>query len=297
MSGNQINIEKELERYVNNPRPVLKEVEKFRRQLDTNLEQVVQKAESGIENTLLTHSKKPSVYPVFTPELTQVGEDRLLIALSVALFELANPSDNPLHKKLENTREAKVGKTAQGLLNGFRNGQFNWSAKYEKEDNSMLFNELPEKELPSSKITPNILAFLWNGLNTNVDAGVDRNYGIGSKTLEANTVHEMTHAINTQASDPLKNGKTAVIDEASAMASTYAEAGFMPDNDYSEEGLNQRELEKSKKILGQFVEQKGHEKETISLIRNISIRSIRILADNPRQDTQKVLENSIKQIN
>ncbi|WP_414837966.1 hypothetical protein ACK3SF_01025 [Candidatus Nanosalina sp. VS9-1] len=297
MTGNgPVRIGQEVEKFVNNPGPVLRQVESFRQKLDRNLEKVLQDAEKGIENSLLGHPQEPEVYPIFTPELTEVGEDRLLIALSIALFELANPSSDPLHRKLENTSEASVGKTAEGLLNGFRNGQFNWSAKYEKEDNSMLFNEIPEKQLPPSTEAPDILAFLWNGLNSSIDAGVDRNYGIGLRTLEANTVHEMTHALNTQATTPLKNSKTEVIDEASAMASTYVVGGKMPDEDYSDEGLNQRELEQARKILGRFVDEKGHRKETVSLIRNISIRSIQILADNPGHDTTKVLENSINQL-
>lgn len=289
-------MEKELQRFVQNPQKVLRQVENFRKEMDRKLEHLLEDSEKGIENSLLNHSARPHVYPIFTPELTEVGEDRLLIALSVALFDYANPSNTPLHEKLENTPESATGRTAEGLLNGFKKGQFDWSAKYEKQDNSLLLNELPEQVLPESSHVPPVLAFLWNALNTSVDAGTDRNYRVTLDDTEARTVHEMTHAINTQASQPLKNDKTAVIDEASAMASTYAVIRKMPDTDYTDRGLNQQLLEKTRKILGEFVDKKGHRKQTVSQIRNISIQSIQILADNPRQDTVKVLEKVIQDV-
>lgn len=289
-------MEKEVQRFVQNPQKVLREVEGFRKEMDRKLEHLLEDSEKGIENSLLNHSARPHAYPIFTPELTEIGEDRLLIALSVALFDYANPSDQPLHRKLENTPESATGRTAEGLLNGFKKDQFDWSAKYEKQDNSLLLNELPEQVLPESSNIPPVLAFLWNSLNTSVDAGTDRNYGVTVKDTEARTVHEMTHAINTQASQPLKNDKTAVVDEASAMASTYAVIGKMPQSDYTDRGLNQQLLEKTRKILGEFVEEKGHRKKTVSELRNISIQSIQILANNPRQDTEKVLKKAINNV-
>ena len=294
--GSPVSMEEELQRFVQEPQKVLREVESFRRDMSKNLENLLEDSEKGIENSLLNHSKKPSVYPIFTPELTEVGEDRLLIALSVALFDHANPSGTPLHKKLENTSESATGRTAEGLLNGFKNNQFDWGAKYEKEDNSLLLNELPEQVLPKSSHVPPVLAFLWNSLNTTVDVGTDRNYNLKLADVEARTVHEMTHAMNTQASNPLENDKTAAVDEASAMASTYAVIGKMPQSDYTDRGLDQRILEQARNTLGGFVEEKGHNKNTVSLLRNISIQSIQILDDNPRQDTVKVLKKVINNV-
>ncbi len=296
MSDGSVSMEEEIQRFVENPRKVLGQVEKFRQEIKFNLEKLLEDAEHGVENSLLNHSLRPEIYPVFTPELTQVGEDRLLIALSIALFEYSNPSSNPLHRELERTSEASTGRTAEGLLNGFRNDQFEWSAKYEKEDNSLLINELPEEVLPPSKDVPPILAFLWNSLNTNVNAGTNRNYGLTVADVEARTVHEMTHAINTNAANPLKNSRTAAVDEASAMASTYAVIGKMPTPDYSDRGLDQRKLEEAQKILGKFVERKGHNKQTVSLLRNISIQSIRILENDNSHDVKQVLQKVINDL-
>jgi hypothetical protein len=227
-----------------------------------------------------------------------VDEDRLLIALSISMFELANPSRNPLHEKLKGTRETKTGRTAEGLLKGHEKGNFDWSAKYEKSDNSLLINEFPEKILPPPREAPPILAYLWNGLNTGVDAGVDRNYGISMKTLEARIVHEMTHALNTQAAEPLANEKTAAIDEAAAMASTYAVTGKMPDlhEYYVEAGINREDLKAARKILGNFVQQRGQSKETVSLVRNVSLRSIRKLSSDHEADIDDVIRYSMNHV-
>ncbi|MFB6241558.1 MAG: hypothetical protein ABEJ36_02010 [Candidatus Nanosalina sp.] len=274
-----ISMEEEVKKFLSNRSRVFHEVSEFRNTVEKNLEEVMRDTESGFSETLAGTSLEPRVRPVFTPELTDLDENRFYIAASVALFDHANSGRN-VSNILKGTREAKVGETADALRGGFEKGEFEWGAKYEREDNSILLNELPEKILPDKRGIPNIMAFYWNAVNTAVDTGIERSHGWTVLDVEARTAHEMTHAFNEAETESLKNRKTAAVDEAAAMAVTYAFSGNMSSDDYAERGVDPEALRKSRKIFKELVDRQDSREEAVTKTREKSVEAIEILRSN-----------------
>lgn len=283
-----IQMEKEVERFLSNTSQVLHNVGSFRNKFETRMEQVMADTEQNIEQTLYGTRNQPRIHPIFTPELTELDENRFYIALSIAFFDHTTKGKR-VSDKLNGTKETKIAETARALERGIESGNFAGGAKYEKKDNSILISQVPEKLLPDKKKIPPILGFLWNTLNTSVDVGTKRNHGWGMLDVKTRIAHEMTHAYNTKNSDPLKNSKTSAVDEGAAMAVTYAISGHMTEDDYTERGIDPQALEKTKKILAELVDRQKNKNHAVSKTREKSLEAIKIL-DQKRMPVQEAFK-------
>ena len=271
-----IQMEKEVERFLSNTSQVLHNVGSFRNKFETRMEQVMADTEDQIDHTLYGTRNQPRIHPIFTPELTEIDENRFYIALSIAFFDHTTKGKR-ISDKLNRTKESRIGETARAIERGIESGNFAWGAKYEKKDNSILLSQVPEKLLPEQKKIPPILGFLWNTLNTSVDVGTKRNHGWGMLDVETRIAHEMTHAYNTVKGKPLKNSKTSAIDEGAAMAVTYAISGHMTEDDYTERGIDPQALDKTKKILAELVDRQKNKNHAVSETRGKSLEAIKLL--------------------
>jgi len=281
-------MEKEVEKFLSNTSEVLHNVGGFRNKFETRMEQVMAETEQEIKPTLYATRNQPRIHPIFTPELTELDENRFYIALSIAFFDHKTEGKR-IADKLNGTKETRIGETARALERGIKSGKFAMGAKYEKKDNSIWINELPEKILPKQEEIPPILGFLWNTLNTSVDAGTKRNHDWDLLDVEARIAHEMTHAYNTKNANPLKNSKTSAVDEGAAMAVTYAMTGHVPDQDYTERGIDQEALEKTKKILCELVDREKGGTDAVSKTREKSVEAIKIL-ENRRMPVEEAFK-------
>jgi hypothetical protein len=285
-----ISMEEEVKKFLSNPSRVFHEVSEFRNTLETNLQEVMRDAEKDFSETLAGTSREPKTRPVFTPELTDLDENRFYIATSIALFDYAN-SGRDISGMLTGTSEERIGKTAESMVRGFEKGNFEWGAKYEKEDNSILFNELPEKILPSKKNIPPIMAFFWNAVNTTVDMGIDRSHGWKILDVEVRAVHEMTHAFHNVETEPLQNDRTAAVDEAAAMTMNYIFTGNMSSDDYRERGIDPDKLEKSRKIFKELVDRQEKKGQAVDKTREASVKVIEKL-----RGTEIRIEDAFRQL-
>jgi hypothetical protein len=281
--------------YISRPDKTRQEVRVFRSELKSNLTELMYDSEKDIENTLVGHQKEPEVYPVFTPSETRLGPDRLLISLSACMFDISRNHKHPVHKELQNSGMNAVGTTALELINGHRENKFDWSGKYERTDNSLLINEVPKKVLPGVDKVPDILYPLWNALNTSVESHTGRSHGIGLSDTETRISHEMTHALNSNAASPLKNDRTAAIDEATAMTTTYALSGTTPDIDRYSDILDTERLRRATKHMKQHVDNYGDSKKAVSKIRAASILSIKEAASE-KISVDRVLKKNLSKV-
>ncbi|MFB6292383.1 MAG: hypothetical protein ABEI58_03225 [Candidatus Nanohaloarchaea archaeon] len=293
-----IRMEEEVKKFIENPDAVLKKVDWFRKKTTGLLEELLRDTEKNIENSLVGTEREPSIYLVITPNITEVRRgiekidpDRFLLALSVAFFEYSQ-GGGELFDLFRGTPESETGKAAEGLYNAMEQDMFGYFAKYGEEDGSIWFNEFPPSFLPDPDRDefPPVLAFLWNVLNTNVDAGTGRNYGVNPANIEVSLAHEMTHAYNDANTHPRTNAKTEAIDEAAAMATSYAIVGRMTDDDYEDIGLDPGKMALAKEFFADLADSQGSRGEKISALRAESVRLIEYFNDNPRADFGKILK-------
>lgn len=293
--GERGEFEKQIRRYVKERPEVVKEVEDFREELLSNFDDALKTAESGIENTIIGTEFEPEVYPVASPHahMSKEKQDEMLIAISSAFLEQSHRdfSKKPLYeilKELEhkNGFEDLTAQACEKIYKEMESGRdiLNpderryWAASYEAEENIVLLNELPKEILPTYENTPKILRPLTKGLNTEKDYNLNRNHNWHKNSLYITIVHEMTHAFlsvqlkNKIGEDPMLNGNKTLqaLDEAVAGMTTYVFTGNFPTSNYSDAGINQKQLENFRDMYRKYcdkIKDEYSDKEIVSKMR------------------------------